>query len=130
MSAQHDHAPDRAPLPPGTPDPWPHGVVEGVARVLGDTERGLRSAEIRRLLADAAIPDPGAGFTKWRRLHAALDRVQRGDGSAARPAAVLVAAVTTCPAEPDVLAWRRGALDVALAPAGVRLDRDGRLIPR
>lgn len=52
--------------------PFDQATVEAVAKVLGDTERGLKGAEIGHLLATCKIQDVDSMNTKWKRLYNAL----------------------------------------------------------
>ena len=55
------------------------GVIESIAKVLGDTGRGLTGSDIGRLLVESDIPDPWPAATKWKRLHEALKQKQQRD---------------------------------------------------
>lgn len=48
------------------------GQLEGICRVLGDTDKGLTGSEIEQLLRVSQIPDPQPSITKWKRLFEAL----------------------------------------------------------
>jgi hypothetical protein len=55
------------------------GVLESIAKVLGDTDRGFTGSEIAKLLAEAGIADPFPDFTKRKRLFEALQQKQEQD---------------------------------------------------
>lgn len=55
------------------------GVLQGIANILGDTDRGLTGGEIGNLLQECHIPDPLSGSTKRYRLFVALRDKQETD---------------------------------------------------
>jgi len=111
--------------------PFDEAVVEGVARVLGETSAGLTGAEIATMLGRCGIPDPGE-MTKWRRIAAALADHQRSSGSGNAVVLFVKAAM-----KPVRWAGRSGdfadmiqELNGVLAFAGLELHKDGRLYRR
>lgn len=48
--------------------PLTDGVLQGLARIMGDTSDGLKGSEIGRYLQMAGIADYSPGITKWQRL--------------------------------------------------------------
>jgi uncharacterized protein (TIGR02391 family) len=47
-------------------------ILEGIARILGDTEKGLSGSEIGRFLNQSQITDTDPTLTKWKRLYNAF----------------------------------------------------------
>ncbi len=48
--------------------PFPPQSLESIAKILADTDFGLKGSEIERALAQCNIPDVDPGLTKWKRL--------------------------------------------------------------
>lgn len=48
--------------------PLSEGIIQGLAKIMGDTADGLTGPDISRYLAQAQIEDYSPGITKWRRL--------------------------------------------------------------
>lgn len=48
--------------------PFELGILEAVAKILGDTDSGLTGSEIGNILANLSIPDVDSSNTKWKRL--------------------------------------------------------------
>lgn len=48
--------------------PLSEGIIQGLAKIMGDTVDGLTGPDISRYLAQAQIEDYSPGITKWRRL--------------------------------------------------------------
>lgn len=49
-------------------NPLSDGVLQGLARIMGDTNDGLKGSEIGRYLSMVGIVDYSPGITKWQRL--------------------------------------------------------------
>ncbi len=47
-------------------------VLEGISKILGDTNSGLTGSEIQHLLAQSKIADVSPTSTKWKRLYDAF----------------------------------------------------------
>jgi uncharacterized protein (TIGR02391 family) len=56
------------------------GQVEEIARILADTNDGLKGTEIEHLLEACGIPDPDPRMTKWKRLYNAFVEVHNSKG--------------------------------------------------
>lgn len=48
--------------------PLTEGVIQGLAKIMGDTSEGLNGSDIERYLQQAQIVDYSPGITKWKRL--------------------------------------------------------------
>ncbi|WP_454778743.1 TIGR02391 family protein [Georgenia muralis] len=109
--------------------PWPAGVIEGVAKVLGDTDNGMTGTQIGELLTQLNLDDPGPGVTKWKRLHVALQNRQVADGSPRRTVTAITQAMepSRYVGRPDLYAWRQGALNEVLTFVGLRVNDRGRV---
>jgi len=44
------------------------GVLEGIAKIIGDTNRGLNGSEIGKFLPEAKLTDIDPTYTKWKRI--------------------------------------------------------------
>ena len=49
--------------------PLSGNILEGIARIIGDTERGLTGSEIGRLLLQSKLKDIDSTNTKWKRIY-------------------------------------------------------------
>ncbi len=49
-------------------EPLNDSILEGIARTLGDTDKGLTGSEIARLLPQSKLRDLDPSFTKWKRI--------------------------------------------------------------
>lgn len=47
-------------------------ILEGISKILGDTNSGLTGSEIQHLLVQSKITDTSPTSTKWKRLHDAF----------------------------------------------------------
>ena len=56
--------------------PLTDGVLQGLARIMGDTADGLKGSEIGRYLQMAQMVDCTPGITKWQRLFNAFAKYQ------------------------------------------------------
>lgn len=52
--------------------PLTEELIEGICKVIADTELGLTGTEIGKLLADSKIKDTDPNLTKWKRLYNAF----------------------------------------------------------
>lgn len=110
-----------------TVDPFTHGTVENIARIVGELYTG---PELTRILASVKLPDPaGEGTTKWRRLAASMQQQQitQNDG---RPILALVAAAMKSDRIWDrqtQAAVARDELTQILSLSGYRVRDDGRI---
>lgn len=50
-------------------DPLSGNIIEGIARILGDTSKGLTGSEINHLLSQSKLKNPDPGITKWKRIY-------------------------------------------------------------
>lgn len=56
--------------------PFSANVLEGIARILGDTNRGLTGSEIGHILQSAKLQDVDPSNTKWKRIYNAFAEFQ------------------------------------------------------
>lgn len=104
--------------------------LEAACKVLADTTNGLTGDEIGHILADMRLPDPDAGFTKWKRLFNALAQAQNNNNVGndlirfINRAMAPVRYVT----KRELFEWRRDGLNVALAFAGYAVREDGKVV--
>lgn len=56
--------------------PLTDGVLQGLARIMGDTTDGLKGSEIGRYLQMVGMADCSSGITKWQRLFNAFAEYQ------------------------------------------------------
>jgi uncharacterized protein (TIGR02391 family) len=103
--------------------------LEATCKVLGDTSNGLKGDEIGHILAQLGLLDPDPGFTKWKRLFNALVNAQNMHKVGNH--LVLFINHAMAPARytttPELFAWRRNGLNVALAFAGYAVNERGQV---
>jgi uncharacterized protein (TIGR02391 family) len=110
-----------------TRSPYDPGVIERIAKVIGDTDRGLKGGQIGELLVTNGLEDPGE-ITKWRRIHEALTYEQQRTSSGNCVLTFVRAAMTPVRWEDQhQFEELRGALNVVLAFIGLELRKDGQL---
>lgn len=108
--------------------PYDAGVVERIAKVIGDTDHGLKGSQIGDLLASQGLPDPGE-ITKWRRIHQALLTEQQRTRAGNCVLALVQAAMSPVRWESHSQFERlRSDLNSVLLFVGVELREDGKLI--
>jgi uncharacterized protein (TIGR02391 family) len=56
--------------------PFNQSQLESIARILGNTEKGLTGSEIAHLLGSSKIPDCDSSNTKWKRIYNAFAEFQ------------------------------------------------------
>ena len=54
-------------------------ILEGIAKILGDTNNGLTGSEIQYLLAQSQIEDIDSQNTKWKRIYSAFANYQNNN---------------------------------------------------
>lgn len=108
------------------PARWSSGVLEQVARVLGDSCTGLTNDEITRLLPAVGLEDPGSG-TKWKRLAQAFNDSQIATGSATRVLRFIKRAMDPAGyvGQSDAFTTRQDGLNEVLAFVGLRITDKG-----
>lgn len=108
---------------------WDMSVLTRVAKVLADTADGLTGSQIGELLAGLDMGDPGAGITKWRRLHEAFVRRQKRDGHPQRIITFITWAMS--PANyidaPKLFTLRQDRLNEALTFVSLRVNDKGQV---
>lgn len=111
-------------------NPWNRSVLTGVAKVLGDTDEGLKGGEIGALLSRLRMSDPGEGTTKWRRLDEAFAQRQYSDGHPQRVITFIVESMQPVKyiERPELFALRQDRLNQALTFVGLRVDDQGRVV--
>lgn len=105
-------------------------VLEALSKILGDTQQGFTGDEIRRLLQQSEISDPGP-LTKWRRLYQAFSDQQTKDKCGNRVSVFLQNAMA--PARylrnMDLFEKRRSELNQVLSLIALSINEEGKLIP-
>lgn len=109
--------------------PFDPSTLEAIAKVIGDTDRGLTGTQIGHKLQQCNIPDVEPSGTKWRRLYNALaefqNRHQAGNHVIKFIAEALSPASFT--SDPDRFEERRHALNAVLSFQGMELGNDGKI---
>jgi len=110
-------------------EPWTAGVVEGVARVLGDTESGLNGGQIGQLLAQLRMEDPGADITKWKRLHIAFVDSHNRHGDPRRIVTFITEAMAPVRyrTEPGRFSYLQDSLNEVLTHVALRVNDQGKV---
>lgn len=105
------------------------GVLESLAKTLGDTGDGFTGSQIGKLLSETDFPDPSPGLTKWKRLYQAFVAKQSSDRCANNIGAFIEHAMS--PARHyDRQEWyldTKHKLNQILSFAGVELGENGKL---
>ncbi len=107
------------------------GQLQGICRVLGETNGGMTGSEIGNQLNLSNIADPLPTQTKWKRLFAALLARQRADGCANNVLAFIRRVMNPALFHADAVAYDafRDRLNVPLAFSGLQVNERGELVP-
>jgi uncharacterized protein (TIGR02391 family) len=105
------------------------GQLEGICRVLGDTDKGLTGSEIEQLLRVSQIPDPQPSITKWKRLFEALLSSQERErcGNSVLKFIQAACAPSRYAGQKAKFEARRDELNFILVLCGYELGHDGQL---
>jgi len=117
-------------LPMSQLPPFKPGTVEGIAKTLGDTERGLTGSEIDGLLRQCGIGNPLPSYGKSTRLLEALTQHQKKTGNSQFIIEFIEAAMDPArytEAESKFLDLRRR-LNKVLLLCGLELTESGQLV--
>ena len=108
-------------------EPLPPSVVEGVANILGDTNRGFTGSEITRLLDSCDIADINPDYSKRHRLCEALLARQHQDRASNAIVGFLIEAMAPVRYADDHALFedRQDALNHVLVHAGLKIRDDG-----
>lgn len=106
--------------------PFESATLEAIAKVLGNTERGLSGSQIGSKLRECNICDVDPANTKWKRLYNALAQFQNEHGIGNHVVKFIYTALapTSFINEPDHFEERRQALNSVLSFAGMELGAD------
>ena len=110
-------------------EPFSPERLEALARILGDTERGLTGSEIGQILAQLKIDDPDPVSTKWKRLYNAFATFQNREQVGNHVIVFLTRAMDPAKYTSDIYKfhWRRDQLNPILAFSGMTLGDDGKV---
>jgi uncharacterized protein (TIGR02391 family) len=114
----------KIPVPPFAPE-----QLEALARVLGDTSRGLTGSEIGQILGQCRIPDIDRENAKWRRLFNAFAEFQNQHRVGNHVVMFITRAMNPAryTSNPESFEYLRGALNPILALCGMNLRGDGKI---
>ena len=103
--------------------------LEGISKVLGDTNEGLTGSEIEHLLRNCKIPNPTPDMTKWKRLHNAFVSFQNEHQVGNHVIVFIKRAMDPARyvGQPHIFRSRRDHLNSVLAFSGYTLSEDGQL---
>lgn len=109
--------------------PFSAQQIEAIARILGDTDRGLKGSQIGYILQQCTIPDPTPEMTKWKRLFNAFIEFQNlhGVGNHIIVLITRVMAPTSYIADRELFQWRKEQLNVVLSFCGYSVGDDGKV---
>lgn len=109
--------------------PFDPSTLEAIAKVLGDTERGLTGSQIEHKLGQAQIPDVDPSNTKWKRLYNALAEFQNRHKVGNHVVKFIMEAMSPSAftGEPDRFEERGQALNAVLCFAAMELGVDGKV---
>jgi len=105
------------------------GVMESLAKTLGDTAQGFKGSEIGKLLQECKFPDPDANGTKWKRLYKAFCVKQEQD-KCANNICVFIESAMSPARHINNLDWYLGtkySLNQILSFEGLELGENGKL---
>ncbi|MDF9828546.1 uncharacterized protein (TIGR02391 family) [Ereboglobus sp. PH5-10] len=109
--------------------PFKEEIVEGIAKVLGHSERGLTGTEIGRILSQCGINDVSPMMTKWRRIFNALavqqNLTKRGNHVIAFINKTIAPVSYTT--NPETFHWYRGQLIPILAFSSLTINEQGKV---
>jgi uncharacterized protein (TIGR02391 family) len=103
--------------------------LTSIAKVLGDTEEGLKGREIEYFLRDCGVPDVTPAVTKWVRLFNALVAIQNEKQVGNHTVMFINRAMNPVQytSKPGVFARRRDQLNVVLAFSGLSVGDHGKV---
>jgi len=106
------------------------GVLESLAKTLGDTDDGFTGSQIGSLLSELGFPDPLSGATKWKRLYQAFVEKQSEDRCANNIGSFIEHSMTPV-RHYDRQEWysdTKYKLNQILSFTGIELGENGKLI--
>lgn len=105
------------------------GQLEGICKVLGETEGGLSGSEIGQLLRTSQVDDPQPAITKWKRLFEALLLCQQKEqcGNCVVRFIYAACAPTRYAGRQTSFEVRRDELNFILSLCGYELGHNGKL---
>ena len=103
--------------------------LEGICKVLGETETGLSGFEIGQHLQMVQIDDPQPELTKWKRLFEAFHLCQQKEryGTCVVKFIQAACAPVRYTGRRELFESRRSELNIVLALCGYELGQDGKL---
>ena len=103
--------------------------LEGIAKVLGETETGLTGSEIGHVLLKSQIIDVDPSATKWKRLYNAFANNQNQKQSGNYIIAFIHKSMSPVrfTNNKEQFEYLRESLNVTLAFSGLKLDEDGKI---
>jgi uncharacterized protein (TIGR02391 family) len=109
--------------------PFDSQQLTAIAKILGDTNRGLTGSELEHLLGECRIPDVTPDITKWKRLFNALAGIQNAKQVGNHVVMVInrVMNPVAYTGRPEIFAARRDELNTVLAFCGMTIAEDGRV---
>ena len=103
-------------------------VLEGISRILGDTNDGLTGTEIQYLLMQCKIVDIEPALTKWRRIFSAFANFQNTNQCS--NAILNFIGLALAPAKfvncPEVFEYKRNQINQQLSFIGYQLNDTGK----
>lgn len=103
-------------------------VLEGISKILGDTNSGLTGSEIQHLLAQSKIADVSPTSTKWKRLYDAF-AVYQNESQCSNNILNFIA-LALAPAKyvesPDFLSEKRNQINQQLSFIGYQFNENGK----
>jgi uncharacterized protein (TIGR02391 family) len=103
--------------------------LTSIAKILADTEEGLKGSEIAYILESCRTPDPTPGMTKWKRLFNAFVKIQNAKKVGNHVLMFINRAMNPVQytSKPFLFRYRQDQLNVILAFSGMRLGDDGKI---
>lgn len=103
--------------------------LTSIAKILADTENGLKGSEIGYILQSCQIPDTAADMTKWKRLFNAFAEIQNEKMVGNHVVMFINRAMNPVQytASPGIFRCRRDQLNIVLAFSGMSVGNDGKV---
>ena len=105
-----------------------HAVLEGISKILGNTNSGLTGSEIQHLLAQSNMDDVSPSLTKWKRLFDAFATYQNKNECSNNILNFI--ALALAPAKfvdnPEIFSYKQNLINQQLSFIGYQFNNNGK----